>query len=265
MGIGGPMTSHNLKLTLLMVLALTVLVSCGSKKSDGSVDLSSDDDRGQNPLSKPQAYCNKVVDGDLEVRLMAYKDPNGRPNNSLIRMKFVKVPNEYAANNYDIRIRKWTASPTGVIRPSDTEAPLHVNTRIDLKSAGGYEIASGWGYNLDCASCLLLDWHNMGIIANDHGETYTNANVFFEKYHLLLDLEDAKGDWKGLTIVFTDLGVPVKHVNILIPTFAADPVDYVTNHPPVLNQLHPFYSMRYPIDQGWPSTQFETESNGYCF
>lgn len=254
--------------TLLGLLGLGALTGCGSHNTaDSSIDLSSTgtpgaNDRGGNS-GKPTATCNKIVQGDLEVRLMAYTDANNIRNNSLIRLKFVHVPDEYISGNYDIQIRKWTASATGVVRPANTEAPFYVNTRIDLKSNGLYQPASTWNYNLACDTCPTLQWSNMQLIASANGgQTFNNANTFFEKFQLLLDLEDSAGDWKALQIIFMNGNVPVKYVNMLIPSFDANPADYKATHPLVLSNLHPLLSM---LDQGFPSTQYQTESNSYCF
>jgi hypothetical protein len=194
---------------------------------------------------------------------MAYVDQNGNRNNSLVRLKFLNVPAEYISQQYDIQIRKWTASPSGVVKPSNTETPYYANVRVDRLVNGVYSAASTWNYNKECSTCPTLEWYNMNLIAKKQSQTFTDANAFFAEYHLLIDLEDPNGDWKALQVNFvTPQGVTVKTTNILIPAFDANPADYQVDHPPVLSNLHPFKNM---LGQGWSASQFETESKAFCF
>ena len=249
---------------MLVLIAATALMGCGSRVTGGSTDMASTNgmpnpaDRG-GASGKPVASCNKAVKNDFDVRLMAYTDQNGIRNNSLVRLKFAHVPAEYVGDGYDIQIRKWTASPTGVVRPASNEAPQFVTSRFETKSSGIFNAASNWGYN----TSLNMDWYNMKLIAAANGTTtYTDPNVFFQNYNLLLDLQDPGGDWKALQVILTYNGAAVKWLDILIPTFDANPADYQANHPAVLTNLHPLFSM---LGQGFPASQFQTETNGYCF
>lgn len=256
--------TQKLQVTLLIALAFFALSGCGAKNSQtsGSSDQGSLGDRGDTTTTKPAAVCNKISSGDVEARLMAYVDANGARNNSLVRLKFVRVPDDYANDGYDILIRKWTASPTGVVRPGAGEEPLYVNTLIEMKTNNSFQAMTGWNYNLKCDTCPTLEWYNMKLIAQKYNVTANSPNEFFSKFDLLLDLQDAAGDWKALQIIFVNGSTVMKTLNMLIPTFDANPGDYTPNHPPVLNNLHPFISM---INQNFPTSQFQTEANGYCF
>jgi len=249
------------QVSLLICFSFLALSGCGAKSTpESSTELASTTTATSN---KPSAQCNRGAKDDVEFRLMAYTDQYNNRNNSMIRLKFVQVPNEYITEGYDIHIRKWTASSTGVVRPADNEAPQYVNVRFDLKANGIYNVASNWSYNQNCSTCPTLEWTNMELIAKAKGQTFTDANTFFSNYTLLLDLEDSAGDWKALQINFVNsAGVAVRSINTLIPTFDANPADYATNHPTVLQSIHPFMTM---LNQGWTSTQFQTGASRYCF
>ncbi len=251
------MKNKTLYTSLLVLIAATALMGCGSRvSSSGSSDSASTAAAASN---KPLAVCNKVVKNDFDVRLMAYTDANGVSNGSMVRLKFAHIPTEYVGDGYDIQIRKWTASSTGVVRPADTDTPQYANSKLEYKSSNIYQSASNWGYN----TTMNVDWYNMKLIAAaNEAITYTDPNTFFQKYNMLVDLQDTTGDWKALQIILTYNGTAVKWVNILIPTFYADPADYQATHPAVLSNLHPLLSM---IGQGFASSQYTTETNGYCF
>jgi hypothetical protein len=254
------MTNKHLYTAFLVILAASALMGCGSRNIQNSTDSASTASTDTPTGSKPVASCNKVVQDDFDIRLMAVKDANGAVNNSLVRLKFVKVPDSFMSDGYNIEIRKWTASSTGVITPADTASPEFANVRFDARSSSGiYNSASTWNFNLMCSTCLNIDWYNLKLLVN---KDYTSANAFFDKYHLLIDLQDSTGDWKALQIVLTLNNAPVKWVDILIPTFDANPADYKLTHPAVLNNKHPFISM---LDQGFSSSQFQTQSNSFCF
>jgi hypothetical protein len=249
------------QVSMLVCFSFLALSGCGARSTpNDSTSLAS---TSATASTKPSAKCNQASKDDVQFQLMAYTDQNNNTNNSLVRLKFINVPSDYVAQGYDIQIRKWTASSTGVVSPSNAEAPQYVNTRFDYKSNGVYNVASNWNYNLSCSTCPALFWSNMLLIAKARGETYTDANTFFSNYTLLLDLNDAAGDWKALQVNFVNSsGVAVRSVNALIPTFDANPADYQANHPAILTALHPFYNM---LNQGWTASQFQTQSNSYCF
>lgn len=251
------MTTKTIYTSMLVLIAATALMGCGSRvSSSGSTDSAS---TAASASGKPVASCNKVSQNNFDVRLMAYTDANGVTNPSLVRLKFAQVPSEYLNDGYDIEIRKWTASSTGVVRPANSESPQYATSKLEYKSSSIFNSASAWGYN----QTLNLDWYNMKLVAAANGTTtYTDPNVFFQKYNLLLDLKDPNGDWKALQIVLTYNGAAVKWVNILIPTFYANPTDYQATHPAVLSNLHPLLSM---VGQGFASSQYTTETNSYCF
>jgi hypothetical protein len=253
------MNNKHLYAALLVVLAASALIGCGSRNTMNTTE-SASTATAEADTNKLTATCNKAVQDDFDIRLMAVKDANGAINKSLVRMKFVKVPDAFMSDGYNIEIRKWSASSTGVITPAETATPEFANVRFDTKSSSGvYSSASTWNFNLMCSTCLNIDWHNMKLLVN---KSYTSANAFFDKYHLLIDLQDASGDWKALQVVLTQNGVPVKWVDLLIPVFDVNPAEYKNNRPAVLFNKHPFISM---LDQGFSSSQFQTQSNGFCF
>ena len=181
----------------------------------------------------------------------------------MIRLKFTNVPSEYLSAGWDIHIVKWTASSAGVVRPAANEGKEFVNARFDHKYNGVYNAASNWNYNLACDTCPTLEWSNLKLIASSQGQTFNDANTFFNEYHLLLDLQDNSGDWKGLTVMFVNsAGATMRTVDLLIPSFDANPADYQASHPAILANLHPFLSM---LNQGWTASQFQTESQAFCF
>lgn len=258
--------NHTHKLAVVLACAIA-LMGCGAKNSpnteSGSNDLASVGDRGDQ--TKPQATCNRVTEGDIDVKIMAYADGSGNKNNSLVRLKFLSVPAEFSTGTYDIHMVKWTASPNGAITPTSTESPLYVNSKFELFQGGIFNNASTWGFNSGgsgCSSCLSIDWNNINEVAKDAGISISTSNDFFSKFNLLMDLNDANGDWKVLQIIFKNKGISVKHVNILIPTFDANPEDYEKSHPAVLNNLHPFLSKK---GQGFTASQFQSFANTNCF
>jgi hypothetical protein len=259
------------KVLLLASLAMFSIVGCGSRNTaNAGGDYSSASTSTTTTTltsSGSVAACNRYAssNGDLDYEIEAVTDSLGNRLSSLVRIKFLNVPSQYATQNWDIHIRKWTASSTGVVSPANTEAPEYADVRFDRLSQGIYSSASSWSYNLPCSTCPTLQWSNMQLIMNAQNQTISTANTFFSQYHLLVDLKDSPTNptWKALQINFVDQnGLVQVTSNVLIPTFDADPSYYQKDHPPVLSNLHPFISK---LNQGFTAAQLSTIANGYCF
>lgn len=259
----------------ILVLALTGislagLMGCGASSSpgNGSADFGSNGGTTTTTTSdKPSVFCNQAAKDDVQFSLRIYQDPSGNRNNSFVRLKLQALPVSYVPGQWDIRIKKWTVSPGGTKYPSASDPTQYVDVRFEKKASGVYSPASNWGYNLDCSACGTLQWDNMLQIAKNNGDS-TDSNPitvsnFFSTYNLLLNLQDTTNTWKALTLEFVDTsGVTQRTLDILIPSFDANPSDYSANHAAILNNLHPFISM---LGQNWPSSQFATMSDSYCF
>ncbi len=257
---------RQIQISVMPLLCVLTFVACGPKNSgtdSGSTDSASLGDRNDTTL--PQAICNRVTDGNLDLKLMEYKDIGGNKNSSMIRMKLLRVPDEFMSDGWDIHIRKWTASKSGDVKPAINEEPYYPLAKIEYNSGSGYTSISQWEFNggaEGCASCANIDWTNMKQMAATKGLTYTSANAYFANFTLLIDLEDPNGDWKALQILFRKDGQTQKFANILIPTFEADPADYIKTHPKVLSDIHPFIGM---LNKDWDASEFQTMANGNCF
>jgi hypothetical protein len=261
------LNAKKLQIIFLGLACLFIFIGCGpstySHSTADNKNLSSVGDRGDQ--TKPQATCNRVTEGDVDIKVMAYTDANGNRNNSFVRLKFLSVPTAFTNSGYDIHIVKWTASPTGVVSPASNEAPLYVNSKFEIQQGAQFNNASNWGFNAGgagCSTCLSLDWYNFQLLAQQNNVTLNSSQDFFDKFNLLMDLNDPNGDWKVLQVQFKNNGTTVKHVNILIPTFDANPEDYEKTHAAVLNNLHPFISKK---GQGFTSSQFQSFANAHCF
>lgn len=261
-------TSNKLQTALLMSLAVAALAGCGSRSTPtGSTDSSS-----TNTTSSGTAVqCNRITQGDVSFSLMTYKDSQGTVNPSYVRLKFNSVPSDIENDIYEIRFQKWTASSTGVVRPSSSETPRCVPTHIEKKSGLSFISAdSQYIYNAtpneDCSGSGIyaLDWYNLDAVAKKNGDPALAPSVYFNKYTFLLNLNDPNGDWKALQVDFYNRtsGALLKRLQILIPSFEADPAIYQSTKPSVLSSLHPFLGM---LNQGWSTSQYQAESNTYCF
>lgn len=246
-------------LKLLLISVALLMMACGSSKSGDGFDeasLASTTPDGNQNSTDALAVCSQ--DGsqvsDFEVRLQQYVDPYGQSRNDLVRLKITKAPSSWQSSNLDLAIYRWTASPSGDVSADKT--PL--NYQFEKRAIGGFQLITNTVYR-------YFNWSDivqMGKFANISTST---AQSFFNSVTLLVDVKDTSNAYQALQVVLFDSnGVISKKVDVLIPTFQADPVKYNadTRHPQVLRQLHP---LKHLAGQNWSQANYDQFAKAFCF
>lgn len=231
------------------------LAACGSSKtgdSYGSADTSS----AATPSSSDAlAVCSK--DGsalsDFQVALEQYVDMYGQTRNDMVRLRIVKAPIDWKNSNLDLGIYRWSASPSGAVSTDST--PLYY--QFERKVSGGFQTLTSMAYR-------YFNWGDivqMGTFANI---STTSPQTFFDTATLVVDLKDSTGAYQALQVVLWQGNAAAKKVDILIPTFSADPAKYNADarHPSILQQLHPLKNL---LGQSWSQTQYDQFARAFCF
>lgn len=244
----------NLK-TLFFIALATALTACGSSKSGdgyGEATLSS---TSATSSSDALAVCSK--DGtnlsDFQVAVEQYVDLYGQTRNDMVRLRFIKAPLDWKTNNLDLTIYRWSASPSGAV--TTDSSPLYF--QFERKVSGGFQTLSNTAYR-------YFNWTEivqMGTYANI---STTTPQSFFDTASIVIDIKDPNGAYQALQVVLFQGSSAARRVDVLIPTFQADPAKYNADprHPAVLQQLHPLKNL---LGQNWSQSQYDQFAKAFCF
>lgn len=235
---------------LVLGTAASFMVGCGPSKSTNETSLAS----SAVPASvlnsnKTLAYCSQAAstEGDIDATLTAYFDAYGTPNARYVRLKFRTMPAAFSSQNWDMRLYAYTgASAT-------------------LTSVWGYpeKVTNGSLQVIDAnKKYTWLNFTESQQIANASGVNSSSPQSIFNAIDLLIDLKDTSGALKVLRIymIATD-GSTARRVDILIPSFSADPAEYAADHSSALQALHPLKS---EAGSGLTAAQYQSLSNAFC-
>lgn len=246
----------SLKIALCLI-AIASIVSCGSNKS-------SSDGFGSNTAASTTtttsnealATCSQdiVGNGELKVEAMQYVDIYGQAHADIIRLKFLKIPSGWAISDWDLVLKRWAASPDNKSTIDDT--PLYY--QFEKRTASGFSLIHPADY-----SYQVFNYKEVKKMA-----TYANIaeSSFFSQVSLLVSLKGDSSSYQALRVQFSlgAGGAVETYVDLLIPTFLADPAKYNADsrHPATLQYLHP---MKDKLGQGWSTSQYQDFAKSFCF
>lgn len=240
----------------LTAVALSALVGCGSSKTSndgfGSSALSS---TTSNAVSASMATCSQDVSGlsDLKVRIMQYVDAYGVTHPDYIRLQFVTAPSAWQTSNLDMMIYRWTAAPDNSTSLDST--PL--GYQFERKSGAGFQLLGPNVYQ-------YFNWNDIVAQGQYANISATSPQDFFNTATLLVNVKDLTNSYQVLRVVFRQNGNVVESVDVLIPSFLADPAKYDADsrHPVTLQALHP---LKDKLGQSWSDTNYAEFARAFCF
>jgi hypothetical protein len=245
---------------LLLISLNYVNLGCGSNKLGSSNQIATSPTTGTrmitNSAGKALAVCNRGDSQGLSVQLRQYEDVPGNPRNDLIRVKFLNAPTGLAntTNSY-IAFYRWKADSNGAA--VQDSSPLKI--RVDSMMSYNFVPISNFS--------TALNWPLMSQVSDQRGLTIKNPTDFFGHFSLTIDLQDPFAEYDALKVVYYENDTATATVDVLLPTFYADPNQYQYDtqglvRANVLQSLHPLRSM---LGQIWPQTQFSSRFNQFCF
>lgn len=256
-GIGGFMKNpKQIFTTLLTISAAVFLTACGSGKNQtGSTDFSS---RTPPPAdigtsSKAIAYCNQGTGSEIKMKMKVYKDTSNAIKMDFVYVRVTSLPANFKEGKTYISMWKWLSNTSGYtyLDPASLQFIL-------LDSSTGQAL-TGWKNT--------LFWSDVVTIASGMG--ITEAQAFFDRVNILVDLKDAQGEYDVLKITNYDSSTnkPVSQTDALLPLFYVNPTDYAREttgsaRSQVLQELHPFYNH---TNQSYTTEQFASMANDFCF
>lgn len=244
-----------LKLTLLLVVT-AMMTACGASKKaadgyDTSSRLTTPDIKSADTSSRPLAYCNQSSNSQLSIGTSTYQDGE-TITYTKINLKILKIPAYFSQNQNYIEFHKYMVNSTGNKIWGSDRMMFSIYSISDEK-----QLVSGRKF---------LYWADLQAAAQSLG--VTTPEQFFKKARLVIDLDDANGDYDAITAFYynqADDSV-VSKLDSLIPVFDADPAKYATERDgstrhSSLQDLHPFKSY---ASQGWTSQVYQTKANEFC-
>ncbi|MGZ3842786.1 MAG: hypothetical protein ACXVCA_11910, partial [Bdellovibrio sp.] len=235
------------------VCSVALLSACGSNKNAGSSDFSS-----RAPITtttsstKPIATCSKGSGNMINVKMKVFTDPSTNTTRmDFVFAKLTSLPTNFQNSTNYISMWKWLANSNG-----STYLDSSALQFILIDSTNGQYITN-W--------MTTLRWSDIATLASSMG--ITDAQTFFNRVNILVDLKDVSGSYDVLKITSYDstTNQAVSQTDGLLPPYYANPADYAiepegTPRAQVLQNLHPFAgSTQYTADQ------FKAMFNDFCF
>lgn len=251
------MNTKNFYLKLTLLLVLTAMMSaCGATKDtadnyDSSSRLSQTDLVDTDPLNRPLAFCNQASNSEISVATSTYQDGE-TISLTRINLKLLKIPTNFTNNVTYIEFHKYMTSSIG--------SKIWGSSRLTFSIfsiADGSALVTGKEY---------LYWTELKSAAQKL--SVSTAEQFFKKVRIVIELDDAVGDYDVISTFVYDHGddSSESQLDSLIPVFDADPIKYAIERDgsvrhSSLQALHPFKSY---VGQGWTSQTYQTKSQEFC-
>jgi hypothetical protein len=248
-------------LTTVLIAGSLIMIGCGSNKitAGSSESAAVTDFSSRVPVNstsqKPLAVCNRGSNGQLSVDLRQFEDGFGAARNDYVRAKVRSVPSELTNSSYYLAFYRWKANSQGQAY-MDNDA---LNVRVESLSSQFFAPVSGYSEN--------LTWEAMQGIAEKANNSVTTPSEFFTKFSLTVDIRDPLAEYDAIKVVLYNGSEVVSELDMLLPTFYADPHDYRLEpsgsaRAQSLQSIHPFASM---VGQSWSANHYTTEANKFCF
>lgn len=229
------MKKQNIITIALSVIAISLLTSCGTKKSNELINNSNSIDINSQPAL---ASCNRSTSANLSFNLASViESTTGQTNPDWIKIKFDFLSTDVTQTGYTVKFFKWRIIGTSAQLDSN---PLSFNA---------YTISNG-----QTASGSMTSVYTTQI--NQQYGFYINLN------------DDPQYPYQVLkVVVYKTDGTIAAQSDILIPQFSASPDAYKTNSDGTvradnLQKLHPLYATNVTA---WTQAQLKQNFDQYCF
>jgi hypothetical protein len=253
---------RNLLITLAALFACLSLVGCGSSKTTnegfGAVSQASS---AQNSPTSPVgnetalALCSRDANAlpDSQVHLQQFVDQYGQTRSDYVRLQITNAPQAWQSGNWDLVIYRWTAASDGTT--SIDSVP--VSFQFERKVGSAYQLLAPDSYS-------IFNWEETVAMGAHAGIPTGTPQAFYGASNLVVNLRDTTNSFQALRVVLKLGGVVQRQMDVLIPTFAADPARYNTDarHPAVLQALHP---LRDKLGQTWTQANYFEFAKALCF
>lgn len=260
--------SKNLMKLSLAIGALWWLTGCGSSKSSGGgFDAASTDQSSTVGPSDALANCSTDVANlaDFQVQVMQYGSGLTPSRPDLLRVKIIKIPQDYVDQNWKVVMYRWTVAASGNTSIDQTALSYQFERKNSYSSF--QQIISGTANNTYRAFYGeqiqgMVDYANQfNSYAPLSGATPAD---FFQGATFLVNIKDVYNAYQVLRISLKSNDSVMREVDVLIPTFQADPALYNADsrHPAVLQQLHPQKSK---LGGNWTKDQYAEFARASCF
>ena len=246
---------------IAVIAILSLLTACGASKtaSSGSATSSSrgNPETGDSGSSTDGTStiavlteCSEIDSGGIAGEMTTYYSTAGQFVETYIRMNITTATAAMTddADSY-VQIYRWHADASGnrVVNEDPTKIYFveRYTGRIINISSPAYHLSGS------TISDMIANYNLTGITASN----------FYERY--LLVLGDIGLTYDAISIATYDASTneALSTEDVLLPAFAADPNDYMTNHAIILHPLHPNYSER---NGGFTDEQYKQRAELAC-
>lgn len=249
------MKAWNLQRSLqvgLCVLAIAALMGCGNSKTSNGIGSNDSSSTVTPSTNDALAVCSQDVAGnsELKVRVMQFVDQYGQSRPDYVRVQLLKIPSGWSTSTWDLNIKRWAVSPDNNSSMDNTA----LGYQFERRTTSGFQLIHSNTYQ-------VFNYDEVKSMAAYAGMSASN---FFSQASLLVNLKGDSGSFQALRIQFSDGASVETHVDVLIPTFQADPAKYNADprHPYTLQVLHP---LKDKLGQSWSQSQYYDFTRSFCF
>lgn len=217
------------------IIAITLLTSCGAKKSADAIDNSS---VVTTSAAQMLASCNRAVTKDLGFNLAnVLEATTGQINPDWIKIKFNFLSTDVTQTGNNIKFFKW--------RVIGSTAQLDANP-LEFSA---YKLSNGQTASETMTGVLATQ------VSNQYG------------FYIRLN-DDSQYPYQVLkVVVYKSDGTVLAQSDVLIPQFLTSPVEYKLNADGTaraenLQKLHPLYATDV---SAWSAAQLKQNFDQYCF
>lgn len=241
--------------TLGLTLSSLLLSACGSQiteKSDSSELL---DSSVPTPVAnKAMAKCSQDVSSssDLKVKLTAVTSNTGAINQQFVKVQITALPSYFDTDNLEFSFYRKSVNSQGVVSSDNTALRFQLQDTARARAIGPV---------VDVVSS-----DEMEADAKNNNVLFESSQKFLTRNPIMLDTKDLTGDYQILLMVIRPknggANEVVKSVQLLLPTFVADPNEYSKTKSSFLTSLHP---LKDKMGQTWSESQWLAFTDAYCF
>lgn len=193
--------------------------------------------------SQNLATCNAFSGGGFSGKIKLYMQ-NGSYNATAMRLRITSIPSDMEGSTRYIQFFRWLADNQGsFLEPEAVE--------FYLEDSFSSTPISGMMSDLSLTKLTTLG-----------SEIYGTDDVNYLLSKVNIVLTNITGEWDALKLAHYEDSDLLSESNFLIPAFAANPATYATNHPPVLQQMHPNKSA---VGQNLDDRAYLALTHGLCF
>ncbi|MBO9668820.1 MAG: hypothetical protein J7501_18625 [Bdellovibrio sp.] len=247
------MKSSNQKImtTLLVMVLASMMTACGSSQAE-STDLASRESSSSTDSSRAVAVCNYGSVSGLAAKQKGFVDSSNTYRFEYVWVKLTTLPSGFSSGSNYISMFKWFATSSSTYLDS---------TRLNfaLWDTQTSKYITGWK--------TTLNWSDISATALSMG--YSDPTSFFNRVTLLVNLNDASGQYDALKIASYDstTNKVLTQLDSLLPLFPANPTAYATEtdgtaRAAALQAIHPFASYK---SAGYSTSQFQAMAQNFCF